>query len=93
MTLVKEVGKEVEKFFNKVIFVVVSNIFEVKRIQENIASQLANLELEEKKEQDRAKRLSMRLGSGEMFLIILDDVWKKLDFEAIGIPLVEDKKK
>ncbi|XP_054796481.1 probable disease resistance protein At1g61300 [Prosopis cineraria] len=34
----------------------------------------------------------MRLGTGERFLIILDNVWEKLDFEAIGIPLVENKK-
>ncbi|XP_027345190.1 probable disease resistance protein At4g27220 [Abrus precatorius] len=38
----------------------------------------------------RAKQLSMRIKSGERILIILDDVWKKLDFEEIGIPTEGD---
>ncbi|XP_028790032.1 uncharacterized protein LOC114746021 [Neltuma alba] len=74
-TLVKEVGKEAEKFFDKVVFVVVSNTIDVIKIQNEIASQLS-LEFKEEETQGRARRLSMRLSSGERFLIILDDIWK-----------------
>lgn len=36
--------------------------------------------------------MSMRLNGGKRFLIILNDVWDKLDFQAIGIPLAENMK-
>ncbi|KAF7833686.1 Disease resistance protein [Senna tora] len=90
-TLVKEVSKEAEKFFDKVVFVTVSNTNHVRNIQGNIASQLGKLELKEEEEPERARRLFMRLNGGERLLIILDDVWRKLDFEAIGIPIGENK--
>lgn len=90
--MVKEVGKEAEQFFDKVIFVVVSNFVDVRKIQSEIASQLDNMKLEEEGELGRARCLSMRLTGGEKFLIILGDVWKTLEFERIGIPVVEDGK-
>ncbi|KAF7833543.1 Disease resistance protein [Senna tora] len=89
-TLVKEVSKEAEKFFDKVVFVTVSNTIQVRNIQGKTASQLG-LKLEEEEETERARRLFMRLNGGERFLIILDDVWEMLDFEAIGIPVGENK--
>ncbi|XP_028758773.1 putative disease resistance protein At1g63350 [Neltuma alba] len=89
-TLVKEVGKEAEKFFDKVVFVVVSNTIDVRKIQSEIASPI-NLELKEEETRVRARRLSMRLSSGKRFLIILDDVWEKLNFEDIGIPTNNDQ--
>ncbi|XP_028758771.1 probable disease resistance protein At4g27220 [Neltuma alba] len=89
-TLVKEVGKEAEKFFDKVVFVVVSNTIDVRKIQSEIASPL-KLGLKEEETRVIARRLSMRLSSGERFLIILDDVWEKLNFEDIGIPTNNDQ--
>ncbi|KAF7833683.1 Disease resistance protein [Senna tora] len=89
-TLVKEVSKEAENFFDKVVFVTVSNTIQVRSIQGKTASQLG-LKLEEEEETERARRLFMRLNGGERFLIILDDVWEMLDFEAIGIPVGENK--
>ncbi|KAF7833545.1 Disease resistance protein [Senna tora] len=89
-TMAKEVGKEVEQFFNKVVFVAVSNTIQVRNIQGKIASQV-ELKLQEEEEPERARRFFMRLNGGERFLIILDDVWKLLDFEAIGIPVGENK--
>ncbi|KAI4308415.1 hypothetical protein L6164_031493 [Bauhinia variegata] len=92
-TLVKKLGykAEEEKLFEKVVFVVVSNSPDVRRIQENIASQLG-LKFENNQESDRARELWSRLTKGEKILIILDDVWEALHFEHIGIPF-EDKHK
>ncbi|KAK4278753.1 hypothetical protein QN277_016555 [Acacia crassicarpa] len=89
-TLVKEVGKEAENFFDKVFFVVVSNSFDVRKIQTKIASGL-NLEMKEEENLERAQRLFMRLSRGERFLIILDDVWEKLDLMDIGIPTAKNQ--
>ncbi|KAF7833708.1 Disease resistance protein [Senna tora] len=90
-TLAKEVGKEAEQHFGKVVLVTVSQDMKVEKIQESIASELG-LELKEKEEPERAKRLFMRLTSGERFLLILDDVWVQLNFEAIGIPTGKNQK-
>ncbi|KAI9076917.1 hypothetical protein K1719_041133 [Acacia pycnantha] len=89
-TLVKEVGKEAETFFDKVLFVVVSNPFDVRKIQSKIANQLS-FELKEEENLERAQRLFMRLSGGERFLIILDDVWEKLDLMDIGIPTANNQ--
>ncbi|XP_027342057.1 disease resistance protein At4g27190-like [Abrus precatorius] len=87
--LVKEVGKEAEQIFDKVVFLPVSSALDVRKIQGNIASAL-DFELKEEDISVRAKRLYLRLTSGQNILIILDDVWQMLDFEAIGIPFGEN---
>ncbi|KAI9074878.1 hypothetical protein K1719_043186 [Acacia pycnantha] len=56
-----------------------------------IADQLS-FELEEEGHHERARRLSMRLSGEERFLIILDDVWEKLDLMDIGIPTANNQK-
>ncbi|KAI4315996.1 hypothetical protein L6164_024016 [Bauhinia variegata] len=88
-TLVKELGykAENEKWFHKVVFVVVSKPVDVGRIQDNIASQL-DLKFKNNQVSDRAVELWQRLKQEEI-LIILDDVWEELDLEAIGIRLGE----
>ncbi|KAI4307959.1 hypothetical protein L6164_031083 [Bauhinia variegata] len=85
-SLVKQIGKMAENFllFNNVVTAVVSQNPNVRDIQGQIAYQLG-LKLEEESEFGRAQRLSKRLENGKI-LIILDDVWEKLDFEAIGVP-------
>ncbi|KAG4966482.1 hypothetical protein GLYMA_14G206500v4 [Glycine max] len=91
-TLVKEVGKKVEelKLFEKVVMAVVSQTPNIRSIQEQIADKLG-LKFEENSEEGRAQRLSKRLSEGKT-LLILDDVWEKLNFEAIGIPFNENNK-
>ncbi|KAK4278657.1 hypothetical protein QN277_016477 [Acacia crassicarpa] len=89
-TLVTEVGREVENFFDKVLFVVVSNNYDVRKIQTEISDQLS-FELKEEGHHERARRLCMRLSGGEKFLIILDDVWEKLDLMDIGIPTANNQ--
>ena len=64
----------------------------VRSIQNKIASWLA-FKLNEEEPGERAKCLSMRLSNdNEKILIILDDVWGKVDFDAIGIPFGENHK-
>ncbi|XP_054824314.1 probable disease resistance protein At4g27220 isoform X2 [Prosopis cineraria] len=86
-TLIKEVGKEVKKskLFDRVILATISQNPDNKRIQDEIADML-DLELKEQSEAGRARRLSVRLSSGERILMILDDMWAKIDLKDIGIP-------
>ncbi|KAJ1415552.1 P-loop containing nucleoside triphosphate hydrolase [Sesbania bispinosa] len=84
-------NEESKSSLEQVLFVPVSNTVEVQRIQEKIASSL-EFEFQEKHEMDRSQRLCMRLTQEDRILVILDDVWEMLDFDAIGIPSKEHHK-
>ncbi|XP_034698035.1 probable disease resistance protein At4g27220 isoform X4 [Vitis riparia] len=91
-TLVKQVAqKEKEnKLFHEV--VMASNISQtpnIAEIQEKIARMLG---LKFEAEEDRAGRLRQRLKREEKILVILDDIWGKLDLRDIGIPDGDDHK-
>ncbi|KAL2337244.1 hypothetical protein Fmac_011690 [Flemingia macrophylla] len=92
-TLAMEVRKkaEAEHLFDEVIFVQVSSTVEVRRLQKKIACSM-QYTFPESEELERAQRLYMRLTQENKILVILDDVWEKLDFGAIGIPSVEHHK-
>ncbi|XP_028784938.1 disease resistance protein At4g27190-like [Neltuma alba] len=93
-TLATQVGKQVEesKVFEEVIFVVVSNPPDVNKIRGEIARQLG-LHLEDRVQEDHSKLLWSRISKNERkSLIILDDVWEKLDLTVIGIPSGLDQK-
>ncbi|KAI4357280.1 hypothetical protein L6164_001240 [Bauhinia variegata] len=87
-TLAVKVGEivEKEKHFDRAVMVTVSNNPDVKMIHDHIARPLGVEFKPEENDLDRAKRLWSRLTNGERVLIVLDDVWKKLKFEEIGIP-------
>ena len=87
---IKKMEKD-EHLFDKIIFVSMSSTIEVPRIQENIASSL-KYKFPENQEMERAQRLCMRLTQEKNILMILDDVWEKLDFGRIGIPSSEHHK-
>jgi len=91
-TLAKEVGKNAEemKLFEKVVMATVSQPPNIRGIQDQIADQMT-FELTEASDLGRAQRLSKRLRNNTT-LLILDDVWEKLDFEALGIPFDENGK-
>ncbi|KAL0000838.1 hypothetical protein SO802_014619 [Lithocarpus litseifolius] len=90
-TLVKEVHKKTKELniFNDIVMTVVSLTPNVRRIQGEIAGCL-NLKLDDESDMARACQICLRIKSVEKILIILDDVWKEVNLEAIGIPSCDD---
>ncbi|XP_054811383.1 probable disease resistance protein At1g61300 [Prosopis cineraria] len=84
-TLAKQGGKATKNLFNRVVFFVISSSANVSRIQDSLSCELG-VTLEGHDNQAKAKSLSSKLDNAGNILIILDDVWEKLDFENIGIP-------
>ncbi|KAJ6918600.1 disease resistance protein [Populus alba x Populus x berolinensis] len=89
--LVKEAARQAiqEKLFNQVVFATITQTPDIKQIQGQIADQLC-LKFDEESEWGRAGRLRQRLKQEQKILIILDDLWKSLDLEAVGIPLKDE---
>ncbi|XP_054777482.1 uncharacterized protein LOC129285702 isoform X3 [Prosopis cineraria] len=85
-TMAKAVGKEVEnsKAFDKVIFIEVPNPVDEKKIRDEIAKKL-DMQLEDEKKFTHAEQIWIRIANAGNLLIILDDVWKELNLENIGI--------
>nr|POE88933.1 putative disease resistance protein [Quercus suber] len=89
-TLVREVSnKQVkeEKLFNEVVIAIVMQSPDLIRIQGEIADKLV-LKLDKETLSGRADLLGARLSKekNQKILVILDDIWKKLDLDEIGIP-------
>ncbi|KAA8532716.1 hypothetical protein F0562_032749 [Nyssa sinensis] len=89
-TLVKEMGKkaEEEKLFKKVVMAIISQHVDLKKIQGEIAGMLG-LQFRSQTDIGRANELHNRLEDAT--LIILDDVWARLNVADIGIPFPFDK--
>ncbi|GMI79299.1 hypothetical protein HRI_001599200 [Hibiscus trionum] len=85
-SLVKEASRQAHeaKIFNSVVMVIVSQTPDIQKIQDQIAESLG-LKLEENTLVVRARRLCERLKKEKRVLIVLDDLWKKLDLEEVGI--------
>ncbi|XP_040373132.1 probable disease resistance protein At4g27220 isoform X4 [Rosa chinensis] len=85
--VVKYVGAQAQKsrLFNQVIMAVVSQNPDLIKIQETFA-ELLGFKLEEKTEIGRSIKLKEKIMRGTGILIILDDIWKRIDFSSIGIP-------
>ncbi|KAH1240850.1 Disease resistance protein [Glycine max] len=91
-TLIKAIAKKAmdKKLFNVVAVSEITANPNPQKIQEDIASAL-RLRLEGEGENARAHRLMMRLKQEkESTLIILDDLWDRLDLNKLGIPLGGD---
>ncbi|CDP09608.1 unnamed protein product [Coffea canephora] len=88
-TLVKQIADQVksEKLFDEVAVATVSQSPDMRKVQDELAEQLG-LKITEQTDLPRAERLCTRLtGRGKRTLVILDDIWKKVDFESLGIPV------
>ncbi|KAF7142487.1 hypothetical protein RHSIM_Rhsim05G0218900 [Rhododendron simsii] len=92
-TMVEKVGEQVEKdgLFDEVVTAVVSREAKVAKIQGELADCL-RLKLEAETEVGKADLLWNRLNNGKRNLVILDDIWKKLNLKEIGIPITDGNK-
>lgn len=93
-TLVKQIAMRVieDKLFDKVVFVEVTQTPDLQSIQNKFSS---DLELEFKQNENvfqRAEKLRQRLKNEKRVLIILDNIWKLLNLDAVGIPFGDVKK-
>ncbi|KAH7854914.1 hypothetical protein Vadar_019034 [Vaccinium darrowii] len=92
-TLAEQVSKEMRKdgTFKQVPLVAVSKDFNVMQIQSKLADRLDFILDVEVGEKGRASQLWNKFTNGEKYLVILDDIWKEVDIEAIGIPIKDGK--
>ncbi|RVW64550.1 Disease resistance protein [Vitis vinifera] len=98
-TLVKQVAQlaEDEKLFTAQVYIDVSWTRDSEKLQEGIAkiqqkiADMLGLEFKGKDESTRAVELKQRLQK-EKILIILDDIWKLVCLEEVGIPSKDDQK-
>ncbi|XP_031273658.1 disease resistance protein At4g27190-like [Pistacia vera] len=86
-TLAKNVASQAkeDKLFDEVVMTAVTQTPDFKKIQEEIADQLG-LTFLEQSVSGRSARLRDRLKREKRILVILDDIWAKLDLDAVGIP-------
>lgn len=84
--LAKEMSRKAmeEKLFNQVVLATVSQILNYEKFQQEIGDKLG-LKFTEKSFSARADRLRHRLRQEKKILIIVDDVWEKIDLYDVGI--------
>ncbi|XVE50352.1 hypothetical protein DITRI_Ditri01bG0155500 [Diplodiscus trichospermus] len=75
-----------EKKFDRVIWVTISNDFDVAKLQNDIASALNAKIPNEGDKVRRAAQLSNLLKEAKRHVLILDDVWERIPLEEVGIP-------
>uniref|UniRef100_A0A1J3FK92 Disease resistance protein n=1 Tax=Noccaea caerulescens TaxID=107243 RepID=A0A1J3FK92_NOCCA len=96
-TLVRELNNKLWKEaatqpFGMVIWATVSKEFELGRVQKQIAERL-DMEIKLGENEDTlARRIYGRLEKVSSFLLILDDVWKPIDLDQLGIPQTDGSK-
>jgi disease resistance protein RPS2 len=93
-TLVKNLNNMLNsslESFDMVIWVEVSKDLDLRTIQSHIAERL-NLELNEgESTQQRANKLFRSLIMKKKCLLILDEVWEKIDLDIVGVPQGHDQ--
>nr|KJB73982.1 hypothetical protein B456_011G265100 [Gossypium raimondii] len=91
-TLVKEIARKVKgRLFDSVVIATVTQAIDIEKIQNQIADFLG-LKFEEQSMVGKAFRLRERLKKEERILVVLDDIWGKVDIEEVGIPLGDEHK-
>ncbi|XVE91079.1 hypothetical protein DITRI_Ditri20bG0127100 [Diplodiscus trichospermus] len=89
-TLVTEIARQVskeDKSFSSVVIAAVTQNPDIQIIQDQIAGRLG-LKFEE--QSLRASLLYKRLKKEKKILIVLDDIWAKLDLMSVGIPFGDE---
>ncbi|PRQ35278.1 putative toll-like receptor, P-loop containing nucleoside triphosphate hydrolase [Rosa chinensis] len=92
-TMVRHVGAQAQKrgIFHHVIMAVVSQSPDLEKIQRTLA-ELLGVKLSEVTEIGRAARLSKQMRRNKI-LIILDDIWERMDLSKIGVPSYKELQK
>ncbi|KAG5229941.1 disease resistance NBS-LRR family protein [Salix suchowensis] len=92
-TIVKKVAEQVKanKIFDVVVLAVVSKTPDLRRIQGEIADGLG-FKFEAETNRGRAERLRERLERETKVLVILDDIWERLELDDVGIPSGSDNR-
>ncbi|CAL5420697.1 unnamed protein product [Camellia sinensis] len=87
-TMVKDVVNRArnEHLFDTIVMAVVSQIPDLRKIQDRIAHNLDFKLKEEETLLERATHLRQKLATVKRILIVLDDVWERIDLQGIGIP-------
>ncbi|XVF42806.1 hypothetical protein PTKIN_Ptkin01aG0394600 [Pterospermum kingtungense] len=90
-TLVKEVARQVkeDKSFDSVVIAAVTQNPDIQKIQDQVAEMLG-LKFEEQSMTRRASRLRKRLKQEKKILVVLDDIWARLDLMEVGIPFGDE---
>jgi hypothetical protein len=90
-TLVKKVAEQVKegRLFDKVVLALVSHTPDIRRIQGEISDGLG-FKLDAETDKGRASQLCGGLKKVTKVLVILDDIWKELKLEDVGIPSGSD---
>ncbi|XP_004308614.1 PREDICTED: disease resistance protein At4g27190-like [Fragaria vesca subsp. vesca] len=93
-TLVKHVSDQARKngIFHHVIMATISQIPDLRKIQGQLAD-LLGFEFMEETEIGRAARLTKEIMRRNKILVILDDIWERMDMSIIGIPSYEELQK
>ncbi|TXG53685.1 hypothetical protein EZV62_018941 [Acer yangbiense] len=93
-TLAREVASEAKQhnLFDKIIFVEMSESPDIQNIQGVIAG-ILGLQFKEETVPGRANKLCDQLKKEGKILLILDNIWKGIDFEKVGIPFKNDRKR
>uniref|UniRef100_A0A2N9J428 AAA+ ATPase domain-containing protein n=1 Tax=Fagus sylvatica TaxID=28930 RepID=A0A2N9J428_FAGSY len=89
-TLVINLNNELQKTNSMLVIWVTVSKFDIKNIQTQIARRLHLGEKMGESTKEMAIRLHQRLVNEEKFLLILDDVWDKVDLDTLGVPRPED---
>ncbi|XP_052297553.1 disease resistance protein At4g27190-like isoform X3 [Citrus sinensis] len=87
-TLVKQVANQVmeDKLFDKFVMAEITQTPDHHKIQAKLAFDLGMEFGSNENEFQRASRLCQRLKQEKRLLIILDNIWTKLEFDKVGIP-------
>lgn len=92
-TLVKQLAWQARNdgLFDTVVMATISGSPNLEKIHEQIADDL-DLKFNKTTTEGRTRELRGRISKEKSILVILDDIWGKLDLEELGIPFGDDHK-
>ncbi|WJX72592.1 hypothetical protein P8452_56456 [Trifolium repens] len=92
-TLVKELAWQAEndRLFSVVVMATITDSPDLGKIQGQIADTL-DMKFKKETKEGRAMQLRQRIINEKSILVILDDIWGKLDLTEVGIPFGDDHK-